>query len=163
MPSWSALLERGRERNRRHHSHWFPLLRLLAYVNRLCGERFKRCAEAGEHVALLLLCVILLHDGVLSETWTTPNNCTTVPNVGLGLLPKYDTEKSHLTLSARCARPREPISSHQHATEGTDWWLSRGRAADVFPARRLRSLCVYCMVFPVVCVRFRFLPLCPTN
>lgn len=62
MVSWCALLERGRKRDRRHHSHRLPLLRLLSDVDRLCGERFKSRAEAGVQLAALLLVVILLHD-----------------------------------------------------------------------------------------------------
>lgn len=65
-----------------------------------------------------------------------------VPNVGLGLLPGHVTEKGHLMLRGRCARPREPISSHQHATEGTDWWLSRGRADDVFSTLFASIVCL---------------------
>lgn len=66
--SWFALLERGRQRNQRHHGHRLPLLRLLADVDRLRGEGLEGGAEAGEHVALLVLLVILLHDSALPET-----------------------------------------------------------------------------------------------
>lgn len=73
MLSWSALLKCRWERYRRHYSHWFPLFRLLADVNRFCGEWFKSGAKAGEHVALLILYVILLHGSVSTGLFTTPN------------------------------------------------------------------------------------------
>lgn len=59
--SRSMLLERRRQRDRRHHGHRLPLLRLLADVNRLGGERFKRRAEAGERVGRLVVLVLPVH------------------------------------------------------------------------------------------------------
>lgn len=121
MLSWSALLECRWERYRWHYSHWFPLLRLLADVNRFCGERFESGAKAGEHVALLILYVILLHG--MCRLVSALHRMVTESQYGLQL--RYGAWESHLTLSVCCARPGEPISSHQQAMKGSDWWFSR--------------------------------------
>lgn len=60
MFSGLLLFERGGEGDRRDHGHRLPLLRLLADVDGLSGEGFKRRFKAGEQL-LLMVNVILLH------------------------------------------------------------------------------------------------------
>lgn len=62
MLSRAGLLERGGEGYRRHHGHGLPLLRLLADVDGVSGERLERRAEAVEHVGHPVFCVVPLHD-----------------------------------------------------------------------------------------------------
>lgn len=62
MLSRAGLLERGGEGYRRHHGHGLPLLRLLADVDGVSGERFERRAEAVERVGPPVFSVVLLHD-----------------------------------------------------------------------------------------------------
>lgn len=62
MLSRAGLLERGGEGYRRHHGHRLPLLRLLADMDGVSGERFERRAEAVERVGPLVFCVVLFHD-----------------------------------------------------------------------------------------------------
>lgn len=84
--SWSVLLKRGRKGNRRHHSHWLPLLRLLPDVNGLSGEGLKGRAETGEHVALLVSTVLRLH-GRREPQWTGDEYA----------LPLHGKGRNHLT------------------------------------------------------------------
>ena len=116
MLSGLLLFEGGGERDRRNHSHWSPLLRLLANVDGLSGEWFKRRFEAGKQL-LLIITVILLHCGAATtQQWTS------------GFRAERN-RKRDLILGTRCARPREPIGGGQHAGnaliggyQGQGWW-----------------------------------------
>lgn len=118
--SWCALLERGRQRNRRHYSHRLPLFRLLTDVNRLSRERPKSRAEAGEQVGLIWhLFVILRHDSKLPQMWTKPS-------AGWVCINDVRLREKPFNVAVPCACPREPISAHQQVSEDTDWQFRRG-------------------------------------
>lgn len=101
--SWSVLLERGRKRNRRHYSHWFPLLRLLSDMNSLCSEWLESRAEAVEHGALLISVVVLIHYNALLLRYFTDDSgwVCTLRNAGERHLTERRTALGRLSQSAR--------------------------------------------------------------
>lgn len=145
MVSWSVLLERGRQRNRRHYGHRLPLLRLLTDVDRLRGERLEGGAEAGEQVALLVLFVILLHDSALPETWTTAG-------WGWVCITALRWRGKPFNVAVRCASPREPISASLCLLMAADWCLSRG-VPPTWPCTLFAFFICTDVTFPVVWVR----------
>lgn len=75
MVSGLQLFKRGGERYGRNHSHWAPLLRLLADVNGLGGEWFKRRFEAGEQLLLIVHVFRLHYDAVTTQQRAKRNHC----------------------------------------------------------------------------------------
>lgn len=121
--SWCALLERGRQRYRRHYGHWLPLFRLLADVNCFSGERFEGLLEAGERgAALPVVFVILLHVAVY-------------PSTGRGL--NWAEDEYALPLYGKREKPFNvavpPPANQRSSTSGGARWLvfSQGRPTHV--------------------------------
>lgn len=112
VPAGLLLLECGGQGDRRNHGHRRPLLRLLADVDGLRGERFKRRFEAGEQ-RLLITRVVVLHCGA-----------ATTQQRARGVSAGRD-RKGDLITSTRCARPRQPIGGGQSARGGADWPIGR--------------------------------------